>query len=148
MSEHSGNRESIAERMFVPAPGLETVASRFSQRDSAPESRSTDPLPIPLHRPRPPAADIPRDHLGPFKAAVTAIEVITQAPAALGLQSVLATASLSTQALADVETLSGNAPLSLYCLSIAASGERKSTADKLALQAVRDDSEQRLADYE
>ncbi|MEM1345702.1 MAG: YfjI family protein, partial [Pseudomonadota bacterium] len=62
---------------------------------------------------------------------------------ALALQSVLAAASLATQALADVETLGGQAPVSLYCLSIATSGERKSGCDKLALAPVREAEQSR-----
>jgi hypothetical protein len=69
---------------------------------------------------------------------VAAIEVKTQAPAALVMQSVLAAASLAVQAHADVETLGGSAPLSLFFLSVAESGERKSSADKLAIAPIAD----------
>ncbi|SLN73607.1 hypothetical protein ROA7450_04152 [Roseovarius albus] len=54
------------------------------------------------------------------------------------MQSVLASASLATQGFADVQTLHGFVPLSLYFLTVAESGERKSTCDGIAAKAVRD----------
>ncbi|MGY6410844.1 MAG: DUF3987 domain-containing protein [Alkalilacustris sp.] len=45
---------------------------------------------------------------------------------------------LTGQALADVETLHGRAPASLFLLTIAQSGERKSACDRLAMRAVRE----------
>jgi hypothetical protein len=60
---------------------------------------------------------------------------VVQAPAGLCGQSVLAAASLAVQAHADV-SLSGNVePLSLFHVTIGASGERKSAVDKWALRA-------------
>ena len=42
------------------------------------------------------------------------------------------------QGFADVEALGGDAPCSLFCLTIAESGERKSSCDRLLMQGVRD----------
>lgn len=96
------------------------------------------PAPVPLLRERAKATAIPLDSLGPLSAATTAIATLTQAPAAIAMQSVLGAASLGVQAHADVETLAGTSPTSLYLLTVAQSGERKSSCDKLALAAVRE----------
>jgi hypothetical protein len=42
------------------------------------------------------------------------------------------------QAFADVETLAGYSPVSLYGLTIAKSGERKSSSEKLLIEPVHD----------
>ncbi len=51
--------------------------------------------------------------------------------------SVLAASALAVQGLRNVETLGGPRPVSLFLLTVPESGERKSTADKLAMQGVR-----------
>ncbi len=78
------------------------------------------------------------DALGPLEAAATAIIDMTRVPPALAAQSVLAAASLAAQAHANVETLDGAKPLSLFMITVAESGERKTSADRRALGAVRD----------
>jgi len=96
------------------------------------------PDPIPLLRQTTDAAPYPLHALGPLRAAAAAVQDKTQAPAAIGAQSALAIASLAVQGFADVETLAGRSPCSLYLLTIAQSGERKSSCDRLLLQAVLD----------
>ncbi len=83
-----------------------------------------------LVRQTPPGAAYPVRALGPLRAAVEAVHGMTQAPVAIPAQSALAVASLAVQAFADVETLGGKSPVSLYALTIALSGERKSASDK------------------
>jgi hypothetical protein len=51
--------------------------------------------------------------------------------------SVLASAALAAQGHRDAETLNGTAPASLFLLTVAESGERKSTADGFAMRGVR-----------
>jgi hypothetical protein len=104
---------------------------------------SVNPLPaappLPLMRHEGTAEPFPIEALGPRRAAAEAAQHVSQAPMALAAQSALAVASLATQALADVETLSDQAtPLSIYALSIAKSGERKSTVDRLLMVPVRE----------
>jgi hypothetical protein len=101
--------------------------------------RPTEP-PRPLLRPTPPAEPYPVDALGLVLAeAVRAVEAMTQAPLALCAQSVLAAASLATQAHANVLLpTSQHRPVSLALLSLGVSGERKSTVDGLALEAAHD----------
>jgi len=91
----------------------------------------------PLFRPLPPPAEFPLHALGPLKAAAEAIHHRTQAPLALCAQSVLAAATLAVQAHCDVELPGGGRkPLTGLFASVADSGERKSSVDRLALAPV------------
>ncbi|WP_120503623.1 YfjI family protein [Sulfitobacter mediterraneus] len=83
------------------------------------------------------SGQIDLDHLGPFAGVVKAIAGKTQAPVAIAMQSVLASASVAAQALADVSLLFGKSPLSLFFLTVGESGERKSTCDGLATAALK-----------
>ena len=83
------------------------------------------------------APKYPIDALGPLSGVAKAIRDEAQVPAAMAGQSILAAAALVTQHTANVQTLAGRKPLSLYALTIAESGEGKSTAEGPALQAVR-----------
>lgn len=94
--------------------------------------------PQPLLREIPPGDPYPVAALGPLQAAVEAVQDVTQAPVGISAQSALAVASLVVQGFADVETLGGDAPCSLFCLTIAESGERKSSCDRLLMKGIRD----------
>ena len=94
--------------------------------------------PQPLVREIAPGAAYPVQSLGPLRAAVEAVQGATQAPVAIPAQSALAVASLAVQAFADVETLGGTRPVSLYALTVARSGERKSACDAPLLTSLRD----------
>lgn len=92
--------------------------------------------PEPLRRPLLPAIEYPLDALGSLLGdAAKRIHAVVQAPAGLCGQSVLAAASLAVQSHADVSISGSIEPLSLWHVSIGASGERKSAADKWALFA-------------
>ena len=93
--------------------------------------------PQPLLRPIPLGADYPVDALGPLAEAVRAVQGMTLAPMAIPAQSALAVAALAVQGFANVETLGGVSPPSLYCLTIARSGERKSSCDAPLMAALR-----------
>lgn len=103
--------------------------------------------PQPLLREIAPPADFPVHALGALREAVLAAAGETQAPLAIAAASALAVASLAVQAHADVATLGGNRPLSLYLLTIAASGERKSSVDRLLLRGLREVEEAEAAQY-
>lgn len=98
--------------------------------------------PRPLYRELPPAAPFPVDALGEtLSKAARAIEGMIQCPIACAANSVLAVASLAAQGRANVTLPIGQgkpAPLSLYMLTVLESGERKSSADSMALKPVRD----------
>ncbi|AGT08121.1 YfjI family protein [Paracoccus aminophilus] len=103
------------------------------------------PIPFKTEGPQPLMREIPQGEpypihaLGPLRAAVEAVQDITQAPAAIAAQSALSIAALAVQGFADVEILGGGvAPCALFCLTIAESGERKSSCDRLLMQGIRD----------
>lgn len=75
----------------------------------------------------------------PIRAAVEEVQGFTKAPVPLVASSALAALSLAIQAHADAkraEKLAG--PVSLFLLTIADSGERKSTCDGFFTKAIRD----------
>ena len=79
----------------------------------------------------------PVDALGPLKNDVKYVQGCTLAPYAISAQSALSVASLAVMGFADVETLVGSCPTALYFLSIANSGERKSTCDGFFMKPIR-----------
>lgn len=100
--------------------------------------------PTPLVRPVADPEPYPVKSLGPILGpAALAIAERVQAPEAIGANAVLAVSALAAQAHGNVETLGEPAPLSLYIITVADSGERKSTADKLAMVPI-DDYKQEL----
>lgn len=86
------------------------------------------------------AEPYPIDSLGLLLAPVAqAIEDATQAPSAICAQSALGAAALAVQPFADVQLPTRQVrPVSLYLMTIAESGERKSSADEWAMLGVRD----------
>ncbi|MDF2143139.1 YfjI family protein [Paenirhodobacter sp. CAU 1674] len=105
--------------------------------------------PQPLVRSIAAGDDYPVQALGPLRAAVEAVQGMTLAPVAIPAASALAVASLAVQGFADVETLGGPRPVSLYVLTIAQSGERKSSCDSPLMAALRAyEREQALAQRE
>ena len=97
--------------------------------------RAEKPTPLPLEpqsrEPRPYPIAALGDVLG---GAAQSIAAKCQCAPALAAQSIIAVASLAAQRLADVRMPYGQTrPLSLFLFTVAASGERKSTADNEAL---------------
>ena len=72
--------------------------------------------------------------LGP---AVERMAEVIGVPQALAAQSVLATSALATQGHAGLQLDGRNYPLSLYLITVAASGDRKTAADRFALLPAR-----------
>lgn len=101
------------------------------------EDRYTE-SPQPLTRPLPKADPFPLAALATLAVAAEAIHEITQAPLALCGQSVLAANALAVQCHADIELPQGQVvPISEFFVTVAKSGERKSSCDKEALGPVR-----------
>ena len=76
---------------------------------------------------------------GILKAAILEVQAFVQAPTSLVAYSALAALSIAVQGHVDVQRavkLSG--PSSLYLLTVADSGERKTTCDGLFLAAIRE----------
>lgn len=98
------------------------------------------PAKLPLFSAPEPGAPYPVDALPELlKDAVMAIADMTQCDPAIAAGSVLGAASLAVQAHADVVTPHGQTvPTSLYLVTLAESGDRKSAADDLAMTAVRE----------
>ncbi len=117
------------------------------------QNPTPEPVPFAVEGPQPLMREIPQgepypvDVLGPLQEAVNAVHDKTQAPIAIAAQSALSVASLAVQGLADVETLAGYAPTSLFCLTVAVSGERKSTCDKLLMAGLREHESAGGLDY-
>jgi hypothetical protein len=89
--------------------------------------------PRPLYRALPEPMPFPMMALGGLRPAAEAIHEMTKAPMAVCAQSVLAAMALAAQPHADVKLPSGTRPLSCYFVTIAESGERKSSVDRIAL---------------
>jgi hypothetical protein len=109
------------------------------------------PTPEPLTREPPAETPFPLDALCDLQSAADAIHDITDAPIAIGAQSLLAAISLAAQSLINVRVPYGgrdNAkPASLFLATIAKSGERKNSADNEALKAVHDYEEDAQRKY-
>ncbi|MDQ3559252.1 MAG: DUF3987 domain-containing protein, partial [Pseudomonadota bacterium] len=119
-----------------PPPGIvDTDLARMLVEATA----VTGNAPLPLFPPLPAAERYPVEALGPvLSRAAQAIGQKVQVPAAIAAQSVLAAASLAAQAHADVKLPYGQTrPLSLYLVTVAGSGDRKSSADNEALWPIR-----------
>lgn len=104
--------------------------------------------PEPLSRPMPEPDAYPMEALGPIlEPAARAIIAVVKAPDAVVGACLLAAASLAAQPHADVHVDGRTSPCSLWHVTIAESGERKSAVDGWALQAHRDWERAGVADY-
>ena len=114
---------------------------------TVPAAQPSDPEP--LRRDLGPSLPYPLDALGPtLGPAARACAEIIRAPAAMCGQSLLAAASLATQAHANIESPDGRAlPITLWAMTIAESGERKSAVDRIALAPHKQHEEALAAIY-
>ncbi len=113
--------------------GLEAVKAQLQAAATA----SVEPEP--LRREPPPPEPYPLEALGSvLTPAALALRRIIQAPDALIAQSLLAAAALCVQPHANVIIDGRVSPLSLFCITVGASGERKTAVDSLALKPVAD----------
>lgn len=102
----------------------------------------------PLYRELAPAGEYPIEALGALRDVADAIRMKTQAPWAICAQSVLAAAAFAIAPHYDVHLLNGRTVLTVLCLTVAESGERKSSVDNQALAPVYAKEERLRADYE
>ncbi|MFJ2448680.1 MULTISPECIES: YfjI family protein [unclassified Pseudomonas] len=94
--------------------------------------------PRPLIESNPVAPPYPVQALGGILGpAVERMAEVIGVPQALAAQSVLATSALATQGHAGLQLDGRNYPLSLYLITVAASGDRKTAADRCALLPAR-----------
>ncbi len=128
-------------RKAAGASGGYTVADDSGLDDDAAKAHSQRERamrvePEPLRRSVPPAAAYPVDALGSLLGdAAKALHDHIRAPLALCGQSVLAAASLAVQSHGDVVIDGRRFPTTLWAITIAESGERKSAVDAVALAA-------------
>ncbi|WP_193041046.1 MULTISPECIES: YfjI family protein [unclassified Pseudomonas] len=95
-------------------------------------------LPRPLIESNPVAQPYPVQALGGILGpAVERMAEVIGVPQALAAQSVLAASALATQGHAGLQLDGRNYPLSLYLITVAASGDRKTAADRFALLPAR-----------
>ena len=119
------------------------VESSGDRRDNSVPASEMEVLPVPLIGEARSEEPVDIGLLGSLAPVVDAIAKKTQAPFAIAMQSVLAAASVASQAFADVQTLHGSVPLSLFIITAANSGERKSSCDKIACGPIREIEEER-----
>ena len=94
------------------------------------------PEPLPLLPELEKSASYPLPALGDLIGdAAKAIVEAVQVPNALAAQSVLSAAAMAAQPHGNAQRAGQQIPLSLFALTVAESGDRKSAADRLALQA-------------
>jgi hypothetical protein len=97
------------------------------------------PRPLPLQREISPPKRFPFEALGTVLGPVAKrIHEIVKAPDSICGQSILAVSALIVQAYADVSIDGRTHPLSLFMLTAAESGDRKSAVDNIVLKPVRD----------
>ena len=112
---------------FDPA----AIAAEIQRASIAPDAKR------PLFREIPNTAPFPLDALGAARDVVEAIISRTQSPPAMCAQAVLAAITLAVQAHRDVALPGGGRkPLTGLFATVAESGERKSSVDRLALAPV------------
>jgi hypothetical protein len=114
-------------------------------QDRQPNSSSE---PLPLLRKFPAPQLYPVNALGDLKVIVEAVQKSTQAPIEIAAASALSATALVVQGHANVETLGGVKPLSLYMLTVARSGERKSSCDAPIIAAIKDFEKAQAKDME
>jgi len=125
-------------------PDYDELASRIDAHPGnglamSQKSQLSQSQPVPLVRPVAPPQPYPIDALGTILGpAARAVMEHIQVPDALAAHAVLGFAALAAQAHANVQTLGGLRPISLYMMAVAESGERKSAADRLAGSAVHE----------
>lgn len=103
----------------------------------------------PLQRGIEAGAPYPVDALGELLGgAARVLHDIVRAPMAICAQAVLGAAALAVQAHADVQLDGRRMPVSLFLLTLAESGERKSAVDKPALYPVSRREKRLIDEYE
>lgn len=100
--------------------------------------------PQPLMRPVESGEEYPVDRLGEFAPMIRRIAEVSAVDPALVGQSFLGAVSVATQGLGDLLIDGRCCPSSLYLLTVAGSGERKTTIDRLLLAEHRRWQKERL----
>lgn len=125
---------------------VESAVAKYGRGEARDIQQSS---PMPLMRRAEPGEAFPIHALGSSLAETCKVMMdVIKAPAALCAQSLLAAVNLAVQPHRDVTVDGRVSPLSLFFCLIAVSGERKSEADKAALQAHRKFEQSSLEIYQ
>jgi len=138
IAEALKGRAAIAKNITPPATTAQRSTSAASDHGQIPlvaELTANEPYPV--------------QALGPvLSAGALAIARKIQAPVAMAAQSVLAVAALAAQAHADVQLSYGQSrPLSLALVTVASSGDRKTSTDREAAWPLRTHEQELGANY-
>lgn len=132
-------REAMEREQHVHT-GAPPIGKGFAARPASAATGGERDDPLPLRRPPPPGEPFPIDALGlTLGGAARAIADRVQCAPGLAGASTLAAAALAAQAHVDVVIpATGQArPASLFLLSVAESGDRKSSGDYEAMRPIR-----------
>lgn len=129
--------QAVRDRIFDSAVAPEIITPEREYAATAPDTNWPEPQPLTAQA----TPELyPFDALPPLvRSAVGEVQRFVQAPVPLVASSALAALSLAIQIHTDVkraEKLTG--PVSLFLLTIADSGERKSTCDEFFTKAIRE----------
>ncbi|MDG1456936.1 MAG: YfjI family protein [Pseudoprimorskyibacter sp.] len=141
ISPFSTPQTDIAPQAATASPTLSGFAKQGIKlpKPDAPEQ---------VYRKPPTSHPFPVYALGPLlQPVVEAVTREVEAPIAIAASSALSIASLSVQGFANVELLHGCSPVSLYCLTVALSGERKSAVDNLLAKPLKKHERQQQTNY-
>lgn len=119
-------------------------------QDNYAEAETVVPQPLDIKASTGEAVAFPTEALSTrLRKAILAIEAMAQVPPALAAQSVLAAAALGAQGFVNVDTIVGQSkPVSLFFVTLAESGARKSTSDGFAIKPVKEREELLAQRYE
>lgn len=136
---HNANIDNLYRQQEISedlSPSNQSI-ERAKELESTILSNQDERIPLPLQRECEPPKPFPFDALGNILGpAAQQIHNIIQAPDSICGNSVLAAAALAIQAHANLEIDGRSMPLSLFFLSVAESGDRKSAADNIALSPI------------
>ncbi|BAW01615.1 uncharacterized protein TTMY_1221 [Thermus thermophilus] len=136
LKEHSKVLNGISQQAdeLDPEKALEALRNAPYVR---PEDVDDWPEPLPLFREADPPEPYPLEALGPLEGVVREALRVVQGAEALTAAAFLAGASLGAQGIANAVVDGRTYPASLFFLTVADSGERKTELDRLALLPAR-----------
>ncbi len=125
------------------SPNLVEIAG-YKQKSGQEITQQPEPLITNLD----PSPEFPVKALGDILGnAAQAISEAVQVPHGISCQSVLAAAALATQGFNNIQIDGRKIPLSLFLMTIAESGDRKSSSDNAALKPVRIWQSEQIKNY-
>lgn len=122
LEERSQNRQSAAQWVY-------DYCVKKANIDLSP--------PIPLNAEYIKPTEPPLEKLGELGDIIKQVADCIQAPPSIALQSCLASLNFLTQGIGNIESEIGSIPTSLYFVTVAQSGDRKTTVDKFFLKSIR-----------